>query len=487
MGKTTGFMEFPREVPPRRAVTQRVNDWFEIYLDFPEDKLRTQGARCMDCGVPFCHTGCPVNNLIPDWNDLVYRGRWKEALRQLHSTNNFPEFTGRICPAPCEASCVLGINQPAVTIKQIEKSIVERGFAEGFIRPEPPKFRSGRKVAVVGSGPAGLAAAQQLNRAGHWVTVYEKADRIGGLLRYGIPEFKLEKRIVDRRLEQMSAEGVQFVTRAHVGESLPVDGLQREFDAILLAGGAQQSRDLPVPGRELKGIHYAMEFLPQQNRRCEGDTIAGELEILATDKHVVIIGGGDTGADCLGTVHRQKPRSVRQFEIMPVPPPERAPQTPWPLWPMQLRTEGAHEEGGLREWSVATRRFTGDGDGNVNQLHGVRVGTAPKFEPVADSEFSIDADLVLLAMGFAGPVRAGMLEQLGVALDARGNVVADVNYMSSVSGVFAAGDMRRGQSLVVWAIAEGRKAAAGVDRYLKQTSPGPPVAHASSGAHALLS
>jgi glutamate synthase (NADPH) small chain len=317
--------------------------------------------------------------------------------------------------------------------------------------------------------------------------VYEKADRVGGLLRYGIPEFKLEKRIVDRRLEQMSAEGVQFVTRAHVGESVPVDGLQREFDAILLAGGAQQSRDLPVPGRELKGIHYAMEFLPQQNRRCEGDTIAGEPEILATDKQVVIIGGGDTGADCLGTVHRQKPRSVRQFEIMPVPPPDRAPQTPWPLWPMQLRTEGAHEEGGLREWSVATRRFTGDGDGNVNQLHGVRVGTAPKFEPVAGSEFTIDADLVLLAMGFAGPVRAGMLEQLGVALDARGNVAADVNYMSSVSGVFAAGDMRRGQSLVVWAIAEGRKAAAGVDRYLKQTCLGPPVAQASSGAHAVLS
>jgi glutamate synthase (NADPH/NADH) small chain len=487
MGKTTGFMEFPREVPPRRAVTQRVNDWFEIYLDFPEDKLRRQGARCMDCGVPFCHTGCPVNNLIPDWNDLVYRGRWKEAVRQLHSTNNFPEFTGRICPAPCEAACVLGINQPAVTIKQIEKSIVERGFAEGFIRPEPPKFRSGRRVAVVGSGPAGLAAAQQLNRAGHWVTVYEKADRIGGLLRYGIPEFKLEKRIVDRRLEQMSAEGVQFVTRAHVGEGVPVDGLQREFDAILLAGGAEQSRDLPVPGRELKGIHYAMEFLPQQNRRCEGDTMQGEPEILATDKHVVIIGGGDTGADCLGTVHRQKPRSVRQFEIMPVPPQDRAPHTPWPLWPMQLRTEGAHEEGGVREWSVATRRFTGDGDGNVKQLHGVRVGTAPQFEPVPGSEFTIEADLVLLAMGFAGPVHAGMLAQLGVDLDARGNVVADINSMSSISGVFAAGDMRRGQSLVVWAIAEGRKAAAGVDRYLKQTSLGPPASHASSGAHTVLS
>ncbi len=405
MGKTTGFMEFPRELPQRRPVTQRVNDWFEIYLDFPEDKLRTQGARCMDCGVPFCHTGCPVNNLIPDWNDLVYRGRWKEAVRQLHSTNNFPEFTGRICPAPCEAACVLGINQPAVTIKQIEKSIVERGFAEGWIRPELPKFRTGKKVAVVGSGPAGLAAAQQLNRAGHWVTVYEKADRVGGLLRYGIPEFKMEKHIVDRRLEQMSAEGVRFVTKAHVGESLPVDDLQREFDAILLAGGAEHSRDLQVPGRELKGIHYAMDFLPQQNRRCEGDTIEGELEILATDKHVVIIGGGDTGADCLGTVHRQKPRSVRQFEIMPVPPESRSPQTPWPLWPMQLRVEGAHEEGGIREWSVATQKFTGDVDGNVKQLHGIRVGAPPKFEAVAGGEFTIDADLVLLAMGFLGPVR----------------------------------------------------------------------------------
>ncbi|HZR55710.1 MAG TPA: glutamate synthase subunit beta, partial [Terriglobales bacterium] len=307
MGKTTGFMEYSRELPQRRPVTQRVNDWFEIYLDFPVDNLQKQGARCMDCGVPFCHTGCPVNNLIPDWNDLVYRGRWKEAVRQLHSTNNFPEFTGRICPAPCETACVLGINQPAVTIKQIEKSIIERGFAEGWIRSEPPKFRTGKNVAVVGSGPAGLAAAQQLNRAGHLVTIYEKADRIGGLLRYGIPNFKLEKHILDRRLDQISAEGVKFVTNAHVGNNIAVADLQFEFDAILLAGGAEHSRDLNVPGRELKGIHYAMEFLPQQNKRCEGDTFPEELEILATDKHVVIIGGGDTGADCLGTAHRQKP------------------------------------------------------------------------------------------------------------------------------------------------------------------------------------
>ncbi|HKW18108.1 MAG TPA: glutamate synthase subunit beta [Terriglobales bacterium] len=470
MGKASGFMEFGRETATRRPVAVRVNDWFEIYQDFPEEKLRAQGARCMDCGVPFCHTGCPVNNLIPDWNDLVYRGRWKEALRQLHSTNNFPEFTGRICPAPCEAACVLGINEPAVTIKQIEKSIVERGWEEGLIRPEPPKFRSGKKVAVVGSGPAGLAAAQQLNRAGHWVTVYEKADRIGGLLRYGIPEFKMEKQVLDRRLEQMEAEGVKFVTNAHVGHSVPVEDLQREFDAILLAGGAEAGRDLTVPGRELKGIHFAMEFLPQSNKRCHGDELDPALDILATGKRVIIIGGGDTGADCLGTVHRQKATSVHQFEIMPMPPADRSPLTPWPLWPMQLRVEGAHEEGGVREWAVATTKFTGDENGNVKQLHGIKVGTPPKFEPITGTEFVMDADLVLLAMGFTGPVRTGMIEQLAVKLDARGNVETGTDYMSSVPGVFAAGDMRRGQSLVVWAIAEGRKAAASVDSYLSKQS-----------------
>lgn len=470
MGKTTGFMDYPRELPQRRPVTQRVNDWFEIYLDFPEEKLREQGARCMDCGVPFCHTGCPVNNIIPDWNDLVYRGRWKEAVRQLHATNNFPEFTGRICPAPCEAACVLGINQPAVTIKQIEKTIVERGFKEGWIRPEPPKVRTGKKVAVVGSGPAGLAAAQQLCRAGHWVSVYEKADRIGGLLRYGIPQFKLEKQIIDRRLEQMSAEGVQFVTKAHVGKSVPVEDLQREFDAIVLAGGSEQPRDLQVPGRELKGIHFAMEYLPQQNRRCLGDTLDPSLEILATGKRAVIIGGGDTGADCLGTCHRQKPLSVHQFEIMPKPPDERAPNTPWPTWPMQLRTEAAHEEGGIRDWSIATTKFTGDSEGKVKQLHAIRVGPPPKFESIPGTEFSMDVDLVLIAMGFLGPVRNGMIEQLGVALDQRGNLATDSSYMSSVPGVFAAGDMRRGQSLVVWAISEGRKAAECVDRYLRETN-----------------
>ena len=468
MGKTTGFMDYNRELAPRRPVLERVNDWFEIYQDFPEEKLRTQGARCMDCGVPFCHTGCPVNNVIPDWNDLVYHGRWKDAVRQLHATNNFPEFTGRICPAPCEAACVLGITQPAVTIKQIEKSIVERGFEEGWIHPEPPRHRTGRRVAVVGSGPAGLAAAQQLARAGHSVTVYEKADRIGGLLRYGIPHFKLEKHIIDRRMEQMDAEGVRFVTNAHVGKNVAVEDLQRDSDAIVLAGGSEQPRDLGVPGRELNGIHFAMEFLPQQNRRCVGDEMDPGLEIVATGKRVVIIGGGDTGADCLGTCHRQMAKSVHQFEIMPKPPDDRSPQTPWPLWPMQLRTEAAHEEGGVRDWSIATASFTGDESGNVTQLHAVRVGPSPKFEAVAGTEFTIDADLVLIAMGFVGPVRNGMIEQLGVALDSRGNVATDENCMSSVPGVFAAGDMRRGQSLVVWAIAEGRKTAACVDRYLQE-------------------
>jgi len=466
MGKTTGFMDYSREIAPRRPVLERVNDWFEIYQDLPEESLRQQGARCMDCGVPFCQTGCPVNNLIPDWNDQIYRGRWQEAIRQLHATNNFPEFTGRICPAPCEASCVLGINQPPVAIKQNEKNIVERGFLEGWIQPEPPKVRSGKKVAVVGSGPAGLAAAQQLCRAGHDAVVYEKADRIGGLLRYGIPQFKLEKHILDRRLHQMSAEGVKFVTGAEVGGNVSVEELRRDFDAIVLAGGAEHPRDLKVPGRELKGIHYAMEFLPQQNKRCLGDMIDPAIEILAAGKHVVIIGGGDTGADCLGTCHRQKPLSVHQFEIMPKPPEERSPLTPWPLWPLQLRIEGAHEEGGVRDWSIATTSFSGDESGNVRQLHAVRVGPPPKFEPVPQSDFTIPADLVLIAMGFLGPVREGLIEQLGVQLDNRGNVATDRNYMTSVPGVFAAGDMRRGQSLVVWAISEGRKAAASVNAYL---------------------
>ena len=467
MGKDTGFLEYTRELAPRRPVTQRVNDWFEIYLDFPEEKLRTQGARCMDCGVPFCQTGCPVNNLIPDWNDLVYHGRWKEAVRQLHATNNFPEFTGRICPAPCEASCVLGINQPPVTIKQLEKNIVERGFYEGWIHPEPPKVRTGKRIAIVGSGPAGLAAAQQLCRAGHTVVVYEKSDRIGGLLRYGIPQFKLEKHILDRRLEQMSAEGVKFVAGVEVGKSIAAEDLKNEFDAILLAGGAEHPRDLNVPGRELKGIYFAMDFLTQQNRRCQGDAIAPETEITATGKHVIIIGGGDTGADCLGTVHRQKPVSVHQFEIMPRPPEERSPSTPWPQWPLQLRTEGAHEEGGIRDWSIATTKFTGSSSNELQHLQAIRVGPHPTFEPIPGTEFTMPADLVLLAMGFIGPVRTGLIDQLGVKLNSRGNVATDQNYMSSVPRVFVAGDMRRGQSLVVWAIAEGRQAAAAIDTYLR--------------------
>jgi glutamate synthase (NADPH/NADH) small chain len=450
-------------VPQRRDPAVRVKDWSEVYLPFPDDHLRTQAARCMDCGVPFCHTGCPLTNIIPDWNDLVYKGRWKEAVRQLHATNNFPEFTGRICPAPCEASCVLGIIEPAVTIKQIEKTIIDRAFAEGWIVPEPAAVPSGKRVAVVGSGPAGLAAAQQLARAGHGITVLEKNDRIGGLLRYGIPSFKMEKHLIDRRLEQMRGEGVRFETNAHVGGNVPVEDLRREFDAILLAGGAEQPRNLHVPGRELKGIHFAMEFLPQQNRVCEGDAVPEQ--ILATGKRVVIIGGGDTGADCLGTSHRQGAHSVTQFELLPKPPDTRSPSTPWPMWPMQLRIETSHEEGGTRDWSVHTVQFTGDEYGNVKQLHAVRVSRA--LEPLPGTEFTIDTDLVLLAMGFTGPVRNGMIEQLGVTLDARGNVAAGADYMSSVPGVFAAGDMRRGQSLVVWAIAEGRKAAEGIDRYLR--------------------
>jgi len=352
MGKDTGFLEIQREQPTRRDAAERVHDWFEIYEPFPEQKQRDQGARCMDCGVPFCHTGCPVNNLIPDWNDLVYHGRWEAAIRRLHATNNFPEFTGRICPAPCEASCVLGIDQPPVSIKLIERSVVERAWDEGWIKPEPPEFNTGKRVAVVGSGPAGLAAAQQLRRAGHSVTVYEKNDRIGGLMRYGIPNFKLEKHILDRRIDQMRAEGITFITNAHVGVNVPVGALTDHYDAILLAGGAEQPRNLNIPGRELKGIHFAMEFLPQQNRRCEGDVVDPSLAILAEGKRVVIIGGGDTGADCLGTSHRQGPKSIHQFEIMPKPPEQRAASTPWPLWPLQLRTEGAHEEGGIRDWSI---------------------------------------------------------------------------------------------------------------------------------------
>jgi glutamate synthase (NADPH) small chain len=470
MGKDTGFLEYERKTLERRPVDERVQDFFPIYLPFSEESLQIQGARCMDCGVPFCHSGCPLNNLIPDWNDMIYRNRWKDAVRALHATNNFPEFTGLVCPAPCEASCVLGINLPAVSIKLIESSIIEHAFREGWIRPEPPEYRTGKRVAVVGSGPSGLAAAQQLNRAGHAVVVFEKADRIGGLLRYGIPDFKLDKSLLDRRLEQLMKEGIEFQTGVHVGADLPIESFRRKFDAVLLTGGAEQPRDLNVPGRELKGIHFAMDFLTQQNRRCAGDRVDSKTEILATGKRVVILGGGDTGADCLGTSHRQRALSVHQLEIMPLPPPERSPQTPWPLWPLMLRTESSHEEGGQREWSASTVRFTGDDKGNVTHLHAVRVGPPPAFEPVSGSEFTLEVDLVFLALGFTGPVKNGMLEQFGTDLDARGNIVTKENYMTSVPGVFAAGDMRRGQSLVVWAITEGRRAAHAINQHLMNLS-----------------
>ena len=452
MGKVTGFLEYEREVPARRPIAERVNDYFEIYQDFGDAKVETQAARCMDCGVPFCNTGCPLNNLIPDWNDLVYRDRWREAVRTLHATNNFPEFTGRICPAPCEAACVLGINAPPVTIKVIERTIIDHAFEQGWIHPEPPSRRTGKRVAVVGSGPAGLAAAQQLARSGHSTTLFEKSDRLGGLLRYGIPDFKMEKRWIDRRLEQMEAEGVEFVTNANVrGSDLA------EFDAVVLAMGAEQPRDMSIEGRQLRGIHFAMDFLPQQNRRVAGDPEV-PVPILATGKRVIIIGGGDTGADCLGTSHRQKAASVKQLEIMPMPPENRAASTPWPLWPLQLRVESSHEEGGERHWSASTTRFTGDKAGNVKQLHLKKLDTG--------EEVVVDADLVLLAMGFTGPVRAGLVEETGVRLDARGNIET-TDYATSIPGIFAAGDARRGQSLVVWAIAEGRKAAEAAGRYLR--------------------
>lgn len=470
MGKITGFMEIAREVPSRRPVAERVNDWFEIYQPFPVEKVKSQGARCMDCGLPFCHTGCPLNNLIPDWNDLVYQDRWRDAIRQLHATNNFPEFTGRVCPAPCEASCVLGINEPPVAIKTIERAIIDHAWEQGWITPEPPAAKTGKRVAVVGSGPAGLAAAQQLARAGHDVTVFEKAGRIGGLLRYGIPDFKMEKHHIDRRSAQMEAEGVTFRTSCHVGVDVKMDELRKSFDAILLAGGAEQPRDLAIPGRELKGIHFAMEFLPPNNKRNAGDVIPEHEWISAAGKDVIIIGGGDTGADCLGTSHRHKAASVRQFEIMPMPPGQRADSTPWPLWPLMLREESSHEEGGDRHWSIMTTRFLDDGNGNVAGLETIDVGPPPSFERRPGSERQFKADLVLLAMGFTGPVRNGMLEQLGVQLDARGNVEAGTSFQTTVEGVFAAGDMRRGQSLVVWAIAEGRRAARGVDEFLMGSS-----------------
>lgn len=473
MGKITGFLDFARELPGRRPVAERLQDWREIEGLLPEEVLRQQGARCMDCGVPFCHMGCPLGNVIPDWNDLVYRGRWREAIDRLHSTNNFPELTGRVCPAPCEEACVLRINDAPVTIKQIEKEIVEHAFAAGWVQPLPPRRRSGRKVAVVGSGPAGLAAAAQLNRAGHGVEVFERADRPGGLLTYGIPDFKLEKHVVARRLAQMRAEGVVFHVNADVGGNVAIAALRAGFDAIVLAGGATVPRDLPIPGRELKGIHFAMEFLPQQNRRIAGDEVADQ--ILATGKRVVVLGGGDTGSDCLGTALRQGARSVHQFELLAKPPENRAAAAaPWPHWPVILRSSSSHEEGGTRAWGIETRSFSGDAEGNVKALHGIRLAWRngengrPQMVAIPGSELTLDCDLVLLALGFLGPQKTGLLEDLGVALDARGNVAVGADHQSSVPGVFACGDMRRGQSLVVWAIWEGREAARGVDRFLAQ-------------------
>ncbi|HEY2933313.1 MAG TPA: glutamate synthase subunit beta [Acidobacteriota bacterium] len=475
MGKITGFIEIKRKKPPARPVQERVRDWQEVYLPYPKEELQMQAARCMDCGIPFCHEGCPLGNIIPDFNDLVYRDHWREAIDRLHATNNFPEWTGRLCPAPCEGSCVLGISDDPVTIKGVELSIIERAFDEGWIAAKPPAVGTGKRVAVVGSGPAGLAAAEQLNRAGHHVTVYERDDRIGGLLRYGIPEFKMEKRFLDRRLRIMQEEGVEFRTGVNVGVTLPAAQLKSDYDAVVLAGGARWPRDLKIPGRELQGIHFAMDYLTLQNRRCEGDYVPDSDFVSAEGKRVVIIGGGDTGADCLGTVHRQKARSVHQFELLSRPPDTRGIDNPWPQWPNIFRVSGAHEEGGERVYSVSTQRFIGDGDGRVRQLEAVKAEMVREngnvgFRAIPGSEFILDAELVLLAMGFIGPERNGLLEELGVRLTERSNVWRDKNWMTSVPGVFVCGDMQRGQSLIVWAIAEGRSAARGVDQFLMGNS-----------------
>jgi glutamate synthase (NADPH/NADH) small chain len=477
MGKITGFMEIERRDRPYTPVPERVRFFKEFVRSLSDEEMRKQGARCMDCGIPFCQTGCPVNNIIPDWNDLVYRGNWREALENLHSTNNFPEFTGRVCPAPCEAACVLNINNDPVTIKSIEQAIVDKGWAEGWIGPQPLHAKTGKKVAVIGSGPAGMACAQQLGRAGHDVTLFEKSDRIGGLLRYGIPDFKMEKHLIDRRMEQMGAEGVTFRAGVHVGVTLPAKELLAEFDAVVLTGGAEKPRDLPVPGRDLDGIHYAMDFLPLQNKRNAGDSVADPL--VATGKHVVVIGGGDTGSDCIGTSIRQGAESVTNFELMPQPPEQENKPLTWPYWPLKLRTSSSHEEGAERDFAVATKEFKGRG-GKVESLTACHVewvkdaAGAMKMQEVPGTEFTIPAQLVLLAMGYVHPVHEGLIEQLGVAKDARGNVKAPTDgagaYATSVPKVFAAGDMRRGQSLVVWAIREGRQAAREVDAFLMGSS-----------------
>lgn len=468
MGKVTGFLEFERSDRHYAPVEERVRNFHEFVVPLPQTELRDQAARCMNCGVPYCHTGCPVNNQIPDWNDLVYLGDWKEAARNLHSTNNFPEVTGRVCPAPCEASCTLNLEDTPVTIKTIECAIVDKAFAEGWLVPEPPAHKTGKTVAIVGSGPAGLACAQQLARAGHDVHVFEKHAKAGGLMRYGIPDFKMEKHLLDRRVAQMEAEGVTFHYGVNVGGNMSAEDLLRGYDAVVLAGGAEKPRDLPIPGRELKGVHFAMDFLPQQNRRVSQEPQEGVEPILATDKHVVVVGGGDTGSDCIGTSRRQGARSITQLEILARPPDKEDKALTWPNWPLKFRTSSSQEEGVTREYSVMTQRLSGE-NGVVQRLHCVQVDD--KFQPVPGTEFALDADLVLLAMGFVHPVHEGMLKALGVQLDQRGNVQADMNsYRSSVDKVFAAGDMRRGQSLVVWAIREGRQAAQAVDTFLMGSS-----------------
>ncbi|MGY9074502.1 MAG: glutamate synthase subunit beta [Acidimicrobiales bacterium] len=467
MGDIKGFLKFERETPTRRPVPVRLLDWNEVYEPFSDEALKHQSSRCMDCGIPFCSSGCPLGNIIPDWNDLVFRDRWQDAIERLHATNNFPEFTGRLCPAPCEGACVLGINQDPVTIKQVEVTIIDKAFEMGWVTPVLAATRTGKRVAVVGSGPAGLAAAQQLTRAGHDVVVLERADRIGGLLRYGIPEFKMEKRHIDRRLEQMAAEGTEFRTSTNVGVDITADDLRAEFDAVVLAGGATQARDLPIPGRELKGIHQAMEYLPWANRAQQGDLAADEVPVTSHDKNVIIIGGGDTGADCLGTAHRQGARSIHQFEIMPRPGEERADANPWPTFPMTYKVTSAHEEGGDRVYSVNTEEFLGDADGNLRALQGHQVEMVDgRFEKVADSDFEMECERVYLAMGFTGPEGGGLLDQLDVELDARSNVARDGAYRTNVDDVWVCGDMGRGQSLIVWAIAEGRACAAAVDEAL---------------------
>lgn len=472
MANPKGFLIYDRELPQTKSPKERIKNYKEFYKEFGEDKTKNQAARCMDCGIPFCHNGCPLGNIIPEFNDAVYRGEWLEAFQILSETNNFPEFTGRICPAPCEKACVLGINNPPVAIEHIEKSIAEIAFEKGYIRPKPPAIRTGKRVAVVGSGPAGLAAAAQLNKAGHFVTVFERDDRAGGLLRYGIPDFKLEKWVVERRLAIMEAEGIRFRMNANVGENIPTDEVLKNFDAIVLTGGATVPRDLPIKGRELNGVHYAMDFLKQNNQRVAGDVFSREEELLATGKNVVVIGGGDTGSDCVGTSNRHGAKSITQLELLAKPPAVRSEDTPWPLWPLELRTSSSHEEGCDRNWAILTKEFVGNDDGNLKSIKIVNIewktpegGGRPTFVEVEGTERELPCELALLAIGFVHPQKKGLLEQLEVELDARGNVKAD-NYQTSVEKVFAAGDMRRGQSLVVWAISEGREAAKAVDKFL---------------------